>query len=126
MTQRLACVAGVKRGREGGIWAREGESLSFLPRAPKFPLPLSLLTPDTQATQRQKFHTDDAYQCLHNKSGSHGVPNIYLSNFTCLLVDFVSFVFICQRAPARLKCFFWRGLYSTNIGCFVSDSSRSH
>ena len=36
----------------------------------------------------QKFHTDDANQCLHNKSGSHGVPNINLSNFTCLLVDF--------------------------------------
>ena len=30
----------------------------------------------TSATQRQKFHTDDANQCLHNKSGSHGVPNI--------------------------------------------------
>ena len=39
-------------------------------------------------TQRQKFHTDDANQCLHNKSGSHGVPYINLSNFTCLLVDF--------------------------------------
>jgi len=42
----------------------------------------------TSATQRQKFHTDDANQCLHNKSGSHGVPNRNLSNFTCLLVDF--------------------------------------
>ena len=42
----------------------------------------------TSATQRQKFHTDDANQCLHNKSGSHGVPNINLSNFTCLLVYF--------------------------------------
>ena len=41
----------------------------------------------TSATQRQKFHTDDANQCLH-KSGSYGVPNINLSNFTCLLVDF--------------------------------------
>ena len=39
-------------------------------------------------TQRQKFHTDDANQCLHNKSSSHGVPNTNLSNFTCLLVDF--------------------------------------
>ena len=37
--------------------------------------------------QRQKFHTDDANQCLHNESGSHGVPNINLSNFVCLLVD---------------------------------------
>ena len=42
----------------------------------------------TFATQRQQFHTDDANQYLHNKSGSHGVPNIKLSNFMCLLVDF--------------------------------------
>ena len=42
----------------------------------------------TSATQRQKFHTDDVNQCLHNKSGSHGVPNVNLSNFACLLVDF--------------------------------------
>ena len=42
----------------------------------------------TSASQRQKFHTDDANQCLHNKSGSHRVPNTNLSNFTCLLVDF--------------------------------------
>ena len=42
----------------------------------------------TSATQRQKFHTDDANQCLHNKSGSHGVPNTKLSNFTCPMVDF--------------------------------------
>ena len=37
------------------------------------------------ATQRQKFHTDKANQCLHN---SHGVPNINLSIFMCLMVDF--------------------------------------
>ena len=42
----------------------------------------------TSATQRQKFHTDDAHQCLHNESSSHGVPHINLSNFACLLVDF--------------------------------------
>ena len=42
----------------------------------------------TSATQRQKFHTDDANQCLHNKSGSHGVPNTYSSNLTDLRVDF--------------------------------------
>ena len=42
----------------------------------------------TSATQRQKFHTDDAKQCFCNKSGSHGVPNINLSNVTCLVVDF--------------------------------------
>ena len=40
-------------------------------------------------TQRQKFHTDDANECLRiNESGSHGVPNTNLSSFTCLLVDF--------------------------------------
>ena len=42
----------------------------------------------TSATQWQKFHTDDVNQCLHNKSSSHGVLNINLSNFTCLLVNF--------------------------------------
>ena len=42
----------------------------------------------TSATQEQKFHTDDANQCLHNKSGSHGVPNLNVSNFAYLLVDF--------------------------------------
>ena len=42
----------------------------------------------TSATQRQKFHTDDVNQFLHNKSGSHGVPNANLFNFTFLLVDF--------------------------------------
>ena len=42
----------------------------------------------TSATQRQKFHTDDVNRCLHNKSGSHGVPNADLFNFMFLLVDF--------------------------------------
>ena len=40
------------------------------------------------STQRQKFHTDDINQRFHNKSGSHGVPNANLFNFTFLLVDF--------------------------------------
>ena len=40
------------------------------------------------ATQWQKFHTDDVNQCLHNISGSHGVPRPNLFNFTFLLVDF--------------------------------------
>ena len=70
-----------------------------------------------------EFHTDDANQCLHNKSSSHGVPNTNLSDFTCLLVDFV---FICQRAATKLKCLFLRILYSTNIDCFVRDSSHLH
>ena len=42
----------------------------------------------TSSTQRQKFHTDDANQCLHYKSVSHGVPNTNLTNFMCLLVNF--------------------------------------
>ena len=42
----------------------------------------------TSATQRQKFHTDDVNHCLLNKSGSRGVPNANLFNFTFLLVDF--------------------------------------
>ena len=42
----------------------------------------------TSAIQRQKFHTEDANQCLLNKSGSHGVPNVNLFNFRFLLVDF--------------------------------------
>ena len=41
-------------------------------------------------------YTDDANQCLHNKFGSQGVPNIKLSNFTCLLVDFGKF--LCSSA----------------------------
>ena len=51
----------------------------------------------TSATQGQKFHTDDANQCLHNKSSSHGVPNIFLSNFTCLLVDFGKVLCSCAN-----------------------------
>ena len=42
----VACLAGVKRGKGGGIWMREEERketfLSFLPCTPKFPLPLPL------------------------------------------------------------------------------------
>ena len=39
-------------------------------------------------SQRQKFHTDDANQCLQNKSGSHGVPHVNLFDFIFLLVDY--------------------------------------
>ena len=43
----------------------------------------------TSATQRrQKCHTKDVNQCLHNKSGSHGVPNVNLFDFMFLLVDY--------------------------------------
>ena len=32
----------------------------------------------TSAIQRQKFHTDDLNQCLHNKSGSHEVAKMQI------------------------------------------------
>ena len=51
----------------------------------------------TSATERQKFHTDDVNQCLHNKSGSHGVPNANFFNFMFLLVDLV----LCSSANER-------------------------
>ena len=59
--------------------------LHFTP--PSLPL-RGVLQRGTFSTQRQKFHTDDVNQCFHNKSGSHGVPNANLFNFTFLLVDF--------------------------------------
>ena len=40
------------------------------------------------ATQRQKFHTDDVTQCLHNEHGSHGVSNVNLFDFMFPLVDY--------------------------------------
>ena len=62
---------------------------------------------ETSVTQRQKFHTDDINQCLHNKSGSHGVPNANFLNFTFLLVDFGQV--LCSFAnelQQKLKFFF--------------------
>ena len=46
-----------------------------------------------------------------------------------LLVDYMVvkvFVFCCEQAPANHKCFFYRGMYSTNIDCFVVDSVSLH
>ena len=68
----------------------------------------------TSATQRQKFHTDDANQCLHNKSGSHGVPNINLSNFMCLLVGFGKV--LCSSANELQQN---SNASSTNIDCLL-------
>ena len=56
---------------------------------------------ETSATQRQKFHTIDVNQCLSNKSGSHGVPDADLFNFTFLLVDFGKVV--CSSANELQK-----------------------
>ena len=65
--------------------------------------------------------TDDANQCLHNKSGSHWVPNIILSNFVCLLVDFNLVLWCCVHVPTSSSK--TQTLYSTNVHCFVRDSS---
>ena len=77
----------------------------------------------TSATQRQKFHTDDANQCLHNKSSSHGVPNTNLSNFTCLLVDFVK---CCVHLPTSSSKTQTLLLEKSIFHCFARDSSRLH
>ena len=78
----------------------------------------------TSAHQRQKFHTDDVNYCLHNKSGSHRLPNVNPFDlcFSWSIMVIKVFVFCCERAPANHKCFFYRGMYSTNIDCFVVDS----
>ena len=62
----------------------------------------------TSVLQQQKFDTDDVTQCLHNKSGSHGVPNVNLFNFVFLLASqlWLSFVLISKQAVAKVKCFF--------------------
>ena len=77
----------------------------------------------TSATQRQKFHTDDANQCLHNKSGSHGVPNINLSSFMCLLVDFGEV--LCSSAN-ELQQNSNASSREDYIDFFVRDSSCLH
>ena len=84
-------------------------------------LPLrDVLRGGTSATQRQKFHTDDVNQCLHNKSGSHEVSNANLFNFTFLLVDFGKV--LCSSANELHL----NSNASSNIGCFVRDSLRLH
>ena len=52
--------------------------------------------------QRQKLHTDNVKQRLHNKSGSHGVLNVNLFDFMFLLVDYGKG--LCSTAKHRC-CF---------------------
>ena len=79
----------------------------------------------TSPTQRQKFHTDDANQCLHHKSGSHGVPNIcpFLRVLWSILVNCCVYLPTISSETQMLRL---ERLYSTNINCFVRDSSRLH
>ena len=81
----------------------------------------------TSATQWQKFHTDDVNQCLHNKFGSHGVPNANVFNFTFFLVDFgkvwCSSVNKLQQNSNTSSEEYIPHIY---IDCFVTGSSRLH
>ena len=77
----------------------------------------------TSTTQRQKFHTDDANQCLHNKSSSHGVPNTNLSNFACLLVDFGKVLCSSANELQQNSNASSREDYTPRILTFFRDSS---
>ena len=79
----------------------------------------------TSTTQRQKFHIDDVNQCLHNISGSHGVPHAHLLNYTFLLVDFSKVLCsssneLQQNSNASAR----EEIYSTSFDCFLRDSLR--
>ena len=76
-------------------------------------------------TQLQKFN--NANQCLHNKSSSHGVLNINLSNFTCLLVDLGKVLCSSANELQQNSNASSREEYiPQNIDCFVRDSFRLH
>ena len=57
-------------------------------------------------TQQQKFHTDDINQCLHNKSGSHGVPDVNLVDFMFPLVDYGQFCDLLGMSYSKTPMFF--------------------
>ena len=69
-------------------WCKLHVSMRTTDISPCSSLLRDVLRGGTSVTQPQKFHTDDVNQCLHNKSGSHWVPNANLFNFMFLLVDF--------------------------------------
>ena len=84
----------------------------------------------TSATQRQKFHTHDVDQYLHNKSGSHGVPNAHLFDLTFHPGRFwLSIVFICepQMLPLEKNIFqkYWLFCYRFIAFTFDLCSLRS-
>ena len=95
-------MLGVKKLVTSSFKRKNGMDISSLRTADVSP-PLITLRDisqgGTSATPQQKFHTDDVNQCLHNKSGSHGVPNANLFNFMFLLVDFSKV--LCSSANER-------------------------
>ena len=74
----------------------------------------------TSVIQRQKFHTVEVNECLHNKSGSLRVPNANFFNWTFLLVDFgkVLCLFVNElQQNSNASC---REEYTPqNVDCFV-------
>ena len=52
-------------------------------------------------TQRQKSHTDDVNQCLHNISGSHGFHIQIFQFYVSPSRFYISVVFICKQALAN-------------------------
>ena len=78
----------------------------------------------TFVTQRQKFHTDDVNQRLHNKSGSNGVPNANLFNFTFLLVDFGKVLCSSASEPQQNSNASPRGNYIPQILAVLLEIHR--
>ena len=66
------------------------------------------------------LHTCYANQCLHNKSGCHGVPNVNLFDFMFLQVNY-GFIFqlFCERASEKLRCLFSKEEYILGILSFL-------
>ena len=89
-----------------------------------------ILSKNFEKLGRTDVNTDDVNQCLHNKSGSHGVPNANLFNFKFLPVDFGSLA-LCSsanehqqisNASSREECN--KIFHKYIIDCFAMDSSR--
>ena len=58
------------------------------------------------ALQSQKFLTDYVNQCLHNKSSSHGAPNVYLFDFMFFLVGCGKFCFLMRMSSSKTHMLF--------------------
>ena len=63
---------------------------------------LGRLPGGTSAPQRQKLHTDDVNQCLHNESGSHEAPNENLFDFMFLLLDYGNVLRSTANEPQQM------------------------
>ena len=57
----------------------------------------------TSASQRQKFHTDDVNQCLHDHSGGHGVLSANLSDFRFVQVGFCKFCVRLRTSSSKTE-----------------------